>query len=342
MTLWILLTVMGLLAVLFVTWPLYQKKSNSTGAIAAAVLLVAALSAGIYGYTGSPDVSSHADALPGLEETVALLAAKLEGEPENLDGWKMLGRSYISIGNYAGAASAFEKAIELESSENAKTLVDLGLALLSGSGGALTGRTSELFERALAIEPNNHQALFYGGIAAIHRSDKELAATRWETLLGLNPPAEIQEVLRQRVAEWRGQPLQSAPEFQPNETEDAIEPIEQAGSIIRVELFLTESAVAALPDEAVVFIIARDPAQPSPPIAVIRRQLSELPTVVHFGDSDSMVSGRSLSGFAEFELTARVSLSGQATQQPGDWFGAAIVRPADSNAISLPIDTQIP
>ena len=163
--------------------------------------------------------------------------------------------------------------------------------------------------------------------------------------MGLNPPAEIQDVLRQRVAEWRGQPPQPAPEFQPIETQEAIEPIEaieQAGSIIRVELSLTESAVAALPDEAAIFIIARDPAQPSPPIVVIRRHLSELPIVIDIGDSDSMVPGRSLSDFAEFELIARVSLSGQPAQQSGDWVGEVIARPADSNAISLPIDTQVP
>jgi len=344
MTLWISLAVMGVLAVLFVAWPLYRENRKFTVLLAAAIVLVTALSVGIYQHTGNPDVSSHADSLPGLDQTVALLAERLEGDPGDLDGWKMLGRSYMSLGNYTQAAYAFEKAVELESSKNAKTLVSLGVALLPESSGGLTERTAELFESALALEPHNQQALFYGGIAAINRGDNELAATRWEVLLGLNPPPEIQDVLRQRVAEWRGQPVQPAEELQPVEQTmpaEPIAPIEQAGHVIRVEVSLSESAVAAMPDEAAVYVIARDPAQPSPPIAVIRRSVSELPVVIDIGDSDSMMSGRALSGFAEFELIARVSLSGQASQQSGDWIGTALVRPADNKAISLQIDTQI-
>ena len=53
-------------------------------------------------------------------------------------------------------------------------------------------------------EPNNPTALFYGGIAALNRGNIELAADRWEILLGLNPPPEIRGVIEQRVAEWRG------------------------------------------------------------------------------------------------------------------------------------------
>jgi hypothetical protein len=69
--------------------------------------------------------------------------------------------------------------------------------------------------------------------------------------------------------------------------------------------------------------------------------LSELPTVVELGDGESMVAGRALSGFVEFELEARVSLSGQPGRQPGDWFGSVLVRPADSGSVSLSIDTQV-
>jgi cytochrome c-type biogenesis protein CcmH len=104
---------------------------------------------------------------------------------------------------------------------------------------------------------------------------------------------------------------------------------------------LSDSAAAALPSNGVVFVIARDPAQPVPPIAVSRRMLSDLPTVVELGDGESMVAGRSLSGFDEFELEARVSLSGQPARQPGDWFGAVLVRPAESGSVSLSIDTQV-
>jgi cytochrome c-type biogenesis protein CcmH len=97
-----------------------------------------------------------------------------------------------------------------------------------------------------------------------------------------------------------------------------------------------------LPAEASVFVIARDPAQPSPPIAVARRQLSELPATVELGDSNSMIPGRNLSAFAEFEIIARISASGQPIAQSGDWFASAIVNPQQIDAATLKIDQQVP
>jgi len=55
-----------------------------------------------------------------------------------------------------------------------------------------------------------------------------------------------------------------------------------------------------------------------------------------------MVAGRALSAFEEFELLARVSLSGTPAAASGDWFGSLIVRPADGNSVVLSIDQQVP
>ncbi len=105
---------------------------------------------------------------------------------------------------------------------------------------------------------------------------------------------------------------------------------------------LSNDVLQSLPVDATVFVIARDPAQPSPPSAATRRLLSELPSVIELGDRDSMVPGRPLSGFPEFELLARVSVSGSPAAQAGDWFGSIIVRPADQNEIGLVITEQVP
>ena len=54
-----------------------------------------------------------------------------------------------------------------------------------------------------------------------------------------------------------------------------------------------------------------------------------------------MIPGRSLSGFAEFELLARVSVSGQPIEQQGDWFGALIVKPGENSSVELSINQQV-
>ncbi len=327
MILWISLAAMCLPATMFVAWPLYRRPQRSSPLVAVAVVTVVALSAGMYAYTGSPNVSSSSETLPDVEGMVASLALRLAENPDDLKGWKMLGRSYLTLQDFSGAVDAYEHAVALESSQNAQTLVDLGEAILASGNSRIEGRTSALFESALALEPNNPTALFYGGIGALNRDDMKLAADRWEILVGLNPPAEILHVLEQRIAEWRGVSLQA--DVRPD-------------IVISAEISVPESVAASLPLEATVFIIARDPSQPSPPIAVTRRLLSELPDVVGLGDSDSMIPGRTLSAFAEFEIVARVSVSGQPIAQSGDWFGSQIVRPAENDKIKLSIEQQVP
>ena len=333
MTLWIAFGVMCLFAVLFVAWPLYRGDRKLSPAVAGSVVLVVALSAGIYAYQGSPETESGSGSMtPDVNAMVTSLAARLEAEPDDLNGWKMLGRSYMTLGNYTAAVDAFRRAVALTASQEAQSMVSLGEAILARDNSRIEGETSALFESALALEPNNATALFYSGIGAFNRGNKALAADRWEILLGLNPPPEIQQILVQRIAEWRG-------ESPPVVTQPSAE---QPGYVVSANVSVSTTAAASLPAEATVFIIARDPAQPSPPIAVTRRLLSELPGVVGLGDSDSMIPGRTLSAFAEVELIARVSLSGQPVAQPGDWFGSQIVKPAENNSVTLSIAEQVP
>lgn len=200
--------------------------------------------------------------------------------------------------------------------------------LLLSDGRLLNGRAGQIFENALAVAPNNQKALFYAGMAAVERGDRELGAQRWETLLASSPPQNIQEILRQQIAELRG----TAPPVPPP----------AGGDVVTVRVSLGESAISAVRSDSTVFIIARDPAQPSPPIAAVRRRAAELPASVGIGDSDAMIPGRVPSGFAQLEIVARVSMSGQPIAQSGDWFGQQTISTAESTEISVIIDEQVP
>jgi tetratricopeptide (TPR) repeat protein len=163
----------------------------------------------------------------------------------------MLGKSYMSLNNYPRAVAAFERVVELEDGRSAQGLVELGEALLAAEGGqTMPQRAMSLFENALAIEPNNQAALFWGGLGAVNRGDTSLAADRWERLLGTNPPEDIRDVIEQRVAEWRGEPAPptAAAAQQPAESETAPEPAPlEAGAIVSASIALSEAAQSALP-----------------------------------------------------------------------------------------------
>jgi cytochrome c-type biogenesis protein CcmH len=323
--LWIIFAVMSLGAVGFAIWPMYKHQRGLTPLIGAAVIFVVAVSSGLYYKQGKPELPSAGNSSAGgavaregtddlgdLDAAISGLAARMAENPNDMEGWKMLGRSYLQIQDFAAAAGAFE--------------------------------------RVLALNPNDQESLFYGGLAAGERGDNELAADRWERLLESNPPAEVQETIRRGIAEWRGEapPVDAHPPIpveqpaqQAAEPATAIDVPMSEDAVVRATVTLSAEAAAAIPGDPTIFVIARDVAVPVPPIGAVRRRLSELPAAIELGDRQSMVPGRELSGFAEFELVARVSLTGQPGAQPGDWFGTVIVKPAENNDIELTIDQQV-
>lgn len=331
--LWFVIGAMLFVAVMFVVVPLYRSQNKLSATIVVATVLVGGVSAGLYVENGTPDSSAAANAAPDIDGMVASLSSRLQENPDDLAGWKMLGRSYFSMRNFAGAIAAFEKAVALESAQDSQTLSDLGEAVLYSDDRALLGRAGDLFENALVLQPNNPKALFYGGMAAVERGNKSLGADRWEALLATSPPINVQEILRQQIAELRGTSVASIP---------APDLAGGGAPVVTVNVSLGEMALAASIPNTTVFIIARDPAQPRPPIAAVRRQLSELPAEIHISDSDAMIPGRVLSGFERLEIVARVSMTGQPIAASGDWYGQDTIEPAISNAVNIEINQQVP
>jgi cytochrome c-type biogenesis protein CcmH len=328
--LWTLIAVMLAAAILFVAAPLYQVQKSLSTTLVAAILTVTVLSGLLYSRIGTPGADSVASEqqVPDIDEMVTSLAARLAENPNDLSGWKMLGRSYFNLRDFPGAINAFQKAVELEGAQDGQTLTDLGEAVLYSDQNAITGRAGQLFENALALSPNNPKALFYGGMAAIQRGDKYLGAERWEALLATSPPPNVQEILRAQIAELRGE--NPAPVF-PDATDG-----------LSVNVTLGDAALAANLPDSTVFIIARDPAQPSPPIAAVRIRLTELPTEISISDADAMIPGRVPSGFDLLEIIGRVSLAGQPVAASGDWFGDAIIDTSDTDSVQIVIDRQVP
>jgi cytochrome c-type biogenesis protein CcmH len=348
MTFWTILVVLCLLAVVFAAWPLYRESHRLTPLVATIIVFVVAMSTIMYNQIGSPGLqtgrsgaAAGADGdLPGMDEVIVSLQERLQANPEDVAGWKMLGRTQMALQNFAGAADAYERAMAIEEGKNAQTMVDLAVAILNRDGTAIEGRPASLLDSALALDPNNPAALFYTGLAAANSGDTATATARWQILLGLNPPENIRGILEQRMAEWRGEPMPAAQPAMPQPgVSDAAVPDD---AIISVNVSLSEAAMASITADVTVFVIARDPSAPSPPIAVSRHRVSELPAMISLTDAQSMVAGRDLSMFADIELLARVSMSGGPAAQSGDWFGSMLVRPAENNSVSLTIDQQVP
>lgn len=326
--LWFILALMALIALAAVVWPLYRTDQRIGLRAAAAGVSILLVSGVLYQQIGSPGAINVTSGPPDVEAMVTSLAERLEREPDDIEGWKMLGRSYSVMRDYAQAIKAYERAVELENSSNGQTVVDLGEAVFFNDGRSISGRAGELFESALAITPGNPKALFYSGLGAAERGDVSRAADRWEALLATSPPPEIESVLKTRISEWRGEPAAAVA---------AAELVELA-----INVSLGEEARAAVPGDATVFVIARDPKQPSPPIAVARRKADELPIDLTLTDADAMIPGRNLSSVKDLEIVSRASVSGQPMAQTGDWFGQQQLDTSETRELTIVIDQRVP
>ena len=145
--LWTTIVILCLLAIGFAVWPLWRKSHRLTPIVASIIVFTVALSAVLYDRIGSPGVPSGrtiqggqaAADLPGMEEAISSLKARLENNPDDIAGWKMLARTYNAMQDFAGAVEAFERTMELENGQDADTLVNLALALTNRDGGPLQG-----------------------------------------------------------------------------------------------------------------------------------------------------------------------------------------------------------
>jgi cytochrome c-type biogenesis protein CcmH len=91
-----------------------------------------------------------------------------------------------------------------------------------------------------------------------------------------------------------------------------------------------------------VFVSARPPGMPGPPLAAVRLTSDALPTTVELSDANAMIEGRSLSSVDEVEVTARIAFGGTAATAPGDLVGSARSRRAAEERISITIDREVP
>lgn len=276
--------------------------------------------------SGDTTMPSVAEMLPGLRE-------RLEREPDDIKGWRILGRSYATLNRYSEAAEAYKRAYELTKGEDADVLAEYGEAMILNDRSTITGEAGDLIEKALVLNPANPKALYLGGMKSNIAGDTETARLRFTRLLAMAPPEAV-PAIEQILAEIGDGPTAPAP---PTASVDDPAPGIQLSLSVAPELASRLSASSPL------FVFAR-PAGVSagPPLAVVRRQAGELPLTLELTDRDAMLPGTKLSSFESLQLVARVSFGGTPQAQSGDLFGELEYHSAQGGDLSLVIDKVVP
>jgi cytochrome c-type biogenesis protein CcmH len=136
-----------------------------------------------------------------IEANVAALAKRLETNPSDGRGWSMLARSYTSMEKYTEASNAYAKATALAPND-ADLLAEYAFANAMANGRRLQGKSLELVNQALKLDPENVKALELAGSAAFQAKDYKQAIAYWQRLLKKMPPdSEVAEALNKRLEE---------------------------------------------------------------------------------------------------------------------------------------------
>lgn len=364
---WIAALALGLAAAAMVLVPVIRASSRAgekrgSAAFGTGVLVALAVPVvGILMYSHwstwnwgqAPAAAQGGDQMHEMDQALRALEQRLVQNPDEIDSWLLLGRTYMSLRRFDDAAGAFRQAANLDGNKSSDILSDLGEALALSQPEGLQGEAGAIFERVLQVEKAYPKALWYGGLNAYENANWALAIERLETLMTLNPPETLVPLIQERISSARAQaagggamaamaasapaasaPAESAPAAAP---EPAAEPVPAPGEGIRLDVSIDPALAARISRPAPVFIIARLPTG-GPPLAVIRARSNELPISVTLTDANAMMEGVTILDQPELDLVARVSLSGGPAQAPGDLYGAVKYSGGNGGPINLRIE----
>jgi len=251
-----------------------------------------------------------------IQQSIEALEQRLQDKPDDLEGWKILGQSYVVMQQFDKAVGAYSQAAALSDYSDPDLLVLLAETSSFANDGVFGTIENALLEQALAVNPKHERALWYAGYAAYSEDDYQAAVAYWQTLLSLVPADrnDVRDSLNKFVADAREKAgLEAAP-------------AEQAAlaRVLYVQVTVAQELAKNYQDSDTVFIYARAKNGPKMPLSLVRVPLSALPIKVELTEATSMLPNMNLRSFEQVEVLARISPSGQAISQAGDLISAVV------------------
>lgn len=295
--------------------------------------------------TAAPKEAAHEVTEEQIQAMVTGLAQRLKDSPDDVQGWSMLARSYNALGRFGEASDAYARLVRLVPG-NADMLADYADTLAMSLNKSLQGEPEKLITRALEADPKNIKALALSGSAAFERRDYPIAITQWKKILAIVPAdSDLARSTNDSIGEAQklatGKPaavptsVAAAPSAATTPAGPTAAAAEVSGTVE-----LDAALRSQVADTDTVFIFARAAQGPKFPLAVLRKQVKDLPAAFVLDDSMSMIADAKLSSFPMVVVGARVSKSGSATPNPGDLEGLTEpVRPGAKN-LKIKISTQ--
>ena len=179
----------------YILRPVLKKKlidkPNGSLVFIAVVSFLPGLALILYLMLGSPGYSDlplvdRLDVPPEnlpLEGLVVHLEQRLKNKPDDTEGWLMLARTRMALGEADRAEDALLNAISLQDGEqNSDILVMLSESRLQQQDGLIDDGVERLINRALEINPKHPRGLYLRGLSLLQQGDKTEALAIWNDL----------------------------------------------------------------------------------------------------------------------------------------------------------------
>ena len=285
--------------------------------------------------------------LQNLRESLILdLEKHISQNPEDLDSHVLLAREAMNTGKYEKAIKTYQIIIEKEPTA-AQMVAEMAQAIFVREDRRAVPIVGVLAERAVELQPDNVMAREIAGISAFQNQQFQQAIDHWERAVILRPNSSAVPALRGGIAEAKIR-LNSAGEDGSVVSEQSsaaanATPVVEAAAGPSLTLAVSVGDGVDLEPNSAVFIYARAWQGAKVPLAIFRVNVSDLPLTVELDNTMSMAPGMDLSTAEQVELIARVSQSGTAIAQEGDWqatLGPVDVANSPAEPFKLVIDTQ--
>lgn len=277
-------------------------------------------------------------AAPDLASAVSGLEKRLADTPNDIEGLRLLARGYQSMQRFTEARDTLAKVRAL-APDDLDIQVEYAEALaLAGPERVFDGEAQRLIEAALAVNPDHQRGLWLAGISAMQRDDKPQAIALWQRLLlQLPPDSEVHASVSAQIRELGGE----VPEPVATTASETTTPPSSAADTdtIKLNVRVASALAAKIAPGDIVYVFARAAEGPKMPLAISRFAASDLPKTVTLDDSMGMMPTLKLSQQEKIVIGARISRSGNATPQSGDF--EVLTAALDRAAIQAPIDLEI-
>jgi cytochrome c-type biogenesis protein CcmH len=303
---------------------------------------------GMHASTGMQHTSQQAQtqqaAAPSVEEMTRQLAERIEQQGGSQEEWAMLGRAYKHIGQYVLSAEAFDQAVKLN--PNAQLMLEQSESIALANDQRFTPEATALVMRALEMEPDNVNVLWFAGVAEFQAGNYRNSIEHLSRLTAeARQDPDIDRSIRMYIDKARNE-LIAAGEDVPSTDEimgtSATASATSSGASIQVKVDISDEVRSRFSPGDAVFIYAKAAAGPKMPLAVQRLTLEQLPTTITLDDSMAMMEGMNMSAFGSVVVSARVTTSGSAIAQAGDYIGEFKVEDvAEAEMVEIEIDTRV-